>query len=270
MKPPVLNRITLLITLLAAGAICPNLNAAGWSSLHGNNRSAPVQPAAPRPQPQANRAAQPVIRPEPRPVVRAAEPQPVVRAPEPRQEIQPVREQPHAVNRVQPAPVAIARTPAGEADRRRMDIDEDRKQSFFWSDYHAGMRINRLPDGYRRFEVRGHPFFYFEGVFYDDESSGYVIVAPPVDADVPDLPPGSETVEVGGVVYYYAAGAFYIQQADGSYIIVAPPMGVTVSLLPPDAVPVVNNGTVYYQSDRTYYIPVMENGVTAYLTVPQP
>src|SRR5208282_401788 len=154
--------------------------------------------------------------------------------PEPRQEIRPVvREQPqvvdHVHDRVQSAPVVVSRTPAGEADRRRMDIDEDRRQSFFWSDYHAGMRIDRLPDGYRRFEVRGHPFFYFEGVYYDDGPSGYVCVPPPVDADIPDLPPGAETVEVDGTVYYYAGGAFYVQQADGSYVVVATPIGVTVA-----------------------------------------
>jgi hypothetical protein len=270
MKLPTLNRITLLFTLLAVGMFCPNLHA-DWGSLHGNNRSAPAPSVAPRPQPPANRAPQPGIRPEP---------QPVVRAPEPRQAVQPVQEQPHAVNRVQPAPVAVdrareqpqaaARTSAGEADRRRMDIDEDRSQSFFWSDFHAGMRIDRLPDGYRRFDVRGHPYFYYEGVYYDGGPSGYVIIAPPVDADNSDLPPGAETVEVGGTVYYYAAGAFYIQQPDGSYIVVAPPMGVTVTMLPPDAVSVVINGTVYNQADGTYYLPVMQNGVTAYLTVPQP
>jgi hypothetical protein len=151
-----------------------------------------------------------------------------------------------------------------------MDIDEDSRQSFFSSDYHRGMHVDRLPDGYRRLHVHNHDFFFFGGVFYDDGASGYVGVDPPVDADIPDLPPGAETVEVGGTVYYYADGAFYVQQPDGSYVVVAPPMGVTVSMLPPDAVSVVVNGTVYYQSDGTYYMPVMQGGVTAYLTVPPP
>jgi hypothetical protein len=196
-------------------------------------------------------------------------PQPVNRAPEPRQEVKPVQEQSRVADRVQSRPVAV-RTQATEVDRRRMDIDQDRSQSFFWSDYHAGMRIDRLPDGYRRFDLRGHPFFYFEGVYYDNGPSGYVIIAPPVDADVSDLPPGTETVVVNGTVYYYAGGAFYVQQPDGSYVVVAPPMGVTVALLPPGVVSVVVNGTIYYQADGTFYLPVMQNGVTAYLTVPQP
>ena len=151
-----------------------------------------------------------------------------------------------------------------------MDIDEDRRQSYFWSDYHRGRHVDRLPDGYRRFRFHNRDFFYFEGVYYDDEPSGYVVVDAPVDADVPDLPPGAETVVANGTVYYYADGVFYVQQADGSYVVMAAPMGVTVSELAPDAVPVVVNGMTYYQSDGTYYLPVMQNGVTAYLTVPQP
>lgn len=166
------NCLTLSVTLLAVGAFCPNLHAADWGSLHVNNRSpgAPSQAAAPRSQPQpAVRAPAQVATPRQQPQARAL--QPGVRAPEPRQEVQPAREQPHVVDRVQPRPVAVDRareqsqavdrTRAGEVDRRRMDIDEERRQSYFWSDFHAGMRIDRLPDGYRRFDVRGPHFFLF-------------------------------------------------------------------------------------------------------------
>jgi hypothetical protein len=297
MKLPTFNRIVWLITLLAVGAFCPNLRA-DWGSLQGNNRSStPTQSVAPRPQPQVNhQAPAPSVAPRPQPPANHA-PQPRIR-PEPRQEVKPVQapkhaaepvrpqhvaepvQPPRAAEPVRPSPVAVkrvrnqpqvpARTQATEVGRRRMDIDEDRRQSFFWSDYHAGMRIGRLPDGYRRFDLRGHPFFYYEGVYYDGGPSGYVIIAPPVDADISDLPPGTETVVVGDTIYYYAGGAFYVQQPDGSYLVVAPPMGVTVTMFPPDAVSVVINGTVYYQADGTYYLPVMQNGVTAYLTVPQP
>jgi Family of unknown function (DUF6515) len=277
MKFPIFNRIPVLIALLIVGAFCPNVRA-DWGSLHGNNRSASGPSAAPRPQPQQmqpqqiNRA--PQINREPE-ITHA---QPIVHAELPtHQEIKPIPEYveparltPAAMDHARVQPQAVDRARAGETDRRRMDIDEDRRQSFFWSDYHAGMRIDRLPDGYRRIHVRDHDFFFFGGVFYDDGPSGYVVCAPPVDADIPELPPGTETVVVGGTVYYYVAGAFYVQQPDGSYIVVAAPMGVTVSLLPPDATAVVINGTTYYQADGTFYLPVMQNGVTAYLTVPQP
>jgi hypothetical protein len=247
-------RLTLTATLLAVAAF--NLSAADWGSLHGNNRSAPAAPAF-HPQPQPSRA--PQINHAFAPVMR----QETVRPMETRPEVRPE-------NRVAARPVVVNRTPAAEIDRRRMDIDADRRQSYFWSDYHAGMRIDRLPDGYRRFRVRDHDYFYFGGVYYDSGPSGYVVCAPPVDADIPELPPGTETIQVGDTVYYYAAGAFYIQQADGSFVVVPPPMGVTVSQLPPDATSVVVNGVGYFQADGVCYQPVMQDGVTVYLTVPQP
>jgi hypothetical protein len=259
MKCHLFPRFALIVTVLAAGAF--DLSAADWGSLHGNNRSAPAAPVA-RPQPQPSRA--PQVNHAPPPVMH----QEPIRTPEPRREVQPQpqREQPRQEIR----PVEVNHSRVVETDRRRMDIDEDRRQSYFWSDYHSGMRIDRLPDGYRRFRVHDHDFFYFGGVYYDSGPSGYVVCAPPVDAAIPELPPGTETVQVGETVYYYAAGAFYVQQADGSFIVVAAPLGVTVAVLPPDATSFVVNGVGYFQADGVYYQPVMQNGVTVYLTIPQP
>lgn len=234
------DRISSLCALLIVAAFCPNVVNAGWGSLQANNRGAPPQhAAAPRPEPAA-----------PRPT-----PQPVE------------RQQPRVDVQQRPASVDIAHARVEQADRQRMDIGEERRQSTFWSDFHAGMRLDRLPDGYRRIGVRGHPYYYFQGVFYDDGPSGYVIIAPPVDAVVTDLPPGSETVVLGDTYYYYAGGAFYVQQSDGTYIVVAAPLGVTVSTLPPDAAPVTINGLNCYQADGTCYQPVMQNGAIAYLTI---
>jgi hypothetical protein len=266
MKFHFLNRLTFSVTLLAVGTFCPNLPAADWGSLHGNNRSAPSAPAAhpqsqPSRAPQVNHASPPASRPNPQPAIRTPKSQPAV---------QPMREQPRVADRVQPRRGTEAHAPAGEINRRRMDIDEDRRQSYFWSDFHAGMRLDRLPDGYRRFRLHDHDFFYFEGVYYDNGPSGYVIVAPPMNANIPDLPPGVETLQVGNTLYYYVAGAFYVQQPDGSYVVVAAPIGVTVALLPPDAASVVVNGVGYFQADGVFYQPVMQNGVTAYLVIPQP
>jgi len=264
MKYHYFPHLVLTVTLLAAGGF--NLSAADWGSLHGNNRSTPSAPAV-RPQPEPSRA--PVVH-EPAPVVH----QETVRLPEPRREVQPVREQPRQEVRpevrVPARPVVVERTRAGEVNRRRMDIDEDRRQSYFWSDYHAGMRIDRLPDGYRRFRLHNHDFFFFGGVYYDSGPAGYVVCAPPLGADITGLPPGTETIQLGNTIYYYAAGAFYVQQPDGSFVVVAAPLGVTVALLPPDATSVVINGMVYYQVDGVYYQPVLQNGVTAYLTIPPP
>jgi hypothetical protein len=268
MKFSNLNRIT--ITLLAVGAFCPNLHA-DWGSLRGNNRSAPMQ-SAPRAQPQQINRAPQVDRTPPvnrNPDVDRA--QTMVRPEPARQDRQPVvREQPHNAEPLRPSPGVVDRSRAVESDRRRMDIDPDRRQSFFWSDYHRGMRVDRLPDGFRRFHLHDHDYFYFGGVYYDDGPSGYVVIDPPLDADIPELPPGAETVVVNGMAYYFVDGTFYVQQSDGSYVVVAAPLGVTVGELPSDAASVVVNGTGYFQSGGVFYLPVMQNGVTAYLTVPPP
>jgi hypothetical protein len=257
------NRMKWLLTVLAVVLLSSNAHA-GWGSIRSNNRgSAPARPA-PRPQPQM-RQPQPVTR-ESQP---ARQPQPMVRPEQPRQEVQPAREPARPAGHFQ-APAAIEQARAEEADHRRMDVAPERSQAAFWSGYRPGMRIDRLPDGFRRIGIRGHAYFYFGGLFYDEGQSGYVIIAPPIDAEIPELPPGAETVVMGDTIYYYAAGAFYVQQPDGSYVVVTPPLGVTVSLLPPDAVAVIFNGATYYQAAGTYYLPVMQNGVVAYLTVPQP
>lgn len=151
-------------------------------------------------------------------------------------------------------------------DRRHLDIDEDRRHSYFWFGFHPGMFLHVLPPDYSQVYVGGVPYFYDQGVYYQSSPSGYVVVSPPVGAIVPALPPGAETVVAGSTVFYYAAGAFYLPQPQG-YLVVAPPLGVTVTTLPPGAVPVVIRGAQYYQADGAYFLPVMEAGVTVYTTV---
>jgi hypothetical protein len=267
---------SLSVSVLAALALAPAVQAANFSSLRGSNHSAapaasaprrsePVQPQMER-QPQA-RPEQPEARPEPVPVQRP-EDRPEVR-PEQR-DVQPRPEEQRPAVHFQPAPERVDRARVEQADARRQDIAPERRQAYFWSDYHKDMRVDRLPDGYRRIGVRGHFYYYFSGVFYDDGPSGYVVVTPPVDAEIPELPDGAETVVVGDTVYYYVAGAFYLQQPDGGYVVVAAPLNAVVSLLPADATEVDANGIAYYLADGVYYLPIMQNGATAYETVPQP
>ena len=267
------QKIILPALLIASLAFGPSLYA-DWSSLHGSNGSAaPARAEAPRP-------------PE-----KASHPQAAQRAVEPRQSAPVVREQPKAVEpRQMPivrevqrtivqvpqenrAPAQQIRTPqsarANEADRRRMDIDQERHQSYASSEYRAGMKFDKLPDGYRRVRFHDHDYFYFDGVYYDNLATGYVVVYPPVGAAIPELPEGAETIVVGDTNYYYADGVFYLWTTNG-FATVAAPLGVTVAMLPPGAIVQVINGMVYYQANGTYYQPVFENGVTAYLTVAAP
>jgi hypothetical protein len=86
-----------------------------------------------------------------------------------------------------------------------------------------------------------------------------------VGAIVPQLPSGAEAIAVGPTTYYYAGWAFYVQQPTG-FAVMPAPLGVTVTMLPPGAAPVVIKGVLYYLANYVYYLPVMQGGVTVYVT----
>ena len=148
----------------------------------------------------------------------------------------------------------------------RWDVHEESRHAFFWDRFHPGIVIGALPFGYNQIYVSGNPYYYYQGVYYENGPSGYVVVTPPLGALVPALPPGAEAVTAGPTVYYYAGGAFYVQVPQG-FQVVSPPPGVTIPELPPNAAPVIINGAQYYQADGAYFLPVMDNGVIVYTTV---
>jgi len=152
------------------------------------------------------------------------------------------------------------------ADRRRLDIEGERRHAFYWAGYHPGSPINVLPAGSVEVSVNGIGFYYYDGVFFSPTTTGfYAAATPPVGIVVPKLAEGAEPIVVGATTCYYSAGAFYVQQPNG-FVVVPAPLGVTVTGLPPGASPTVINGVLYYVSDPNYFQPVMQGGVTVYVT----
>ena len=147
------------------------------------------------------------------------------------------------------------------------DVDVDVGRSRFWHGFSYGARSRGLRAGYVSLYVGGSPFFYDDGIYYQQSGTDYQEVYPPVGAAIAGLPDGAVEVDAGGIIYYYVGGAFYVQQGNGGFVIVAPPMGVTVSELPPGAAQVaVTGGGMAYQFNGFYYRPVFVNGVTQYTT----
>jgi hypothetical protein len=283
MKGIFLIAIWCVATWAGLALLVPGANAAEWGSLRGNNHSAhasgipfgsterlhpqtiPAPPALhiqPRsfPTPTGRQSEQQIQRvPE-----RAVESK---RTSERNQVIEPIRSREARdweANRAR----EFDRGRVSERvirERRHLDLDGDRRQAFHWRHFHPGMIVDVLPFGYVPIYVGGVTYFYYQGVFYEPATSGYVVVAPPVGLIVPTLPPGAEAIVAGGSLYYYAAGIFYVPHPKG-YQVVPAPLGVTVSFLPLDAVPVTVNGRFYYQARGVYYLPVMQDGVTVYLT----
>jgi len=146
------------------------------------------------------------------------------------------------------------------------DVDADIGGQRFWHGFVFGARIHGLRPGYLQIYVNGAPYFYDDGIYYQQAGDDYQEVYPPTGADVQELPDGAVEIDVGNVAYYYAGGAFYALQ-DGGYVIVPTPIGVTVPEPPPGAVQIVVNGVVAYQFNGVYYQPQFVDGVTQYVTL---
>ncbi|HZQ45660.1 MAG TPA: DUF6515 family protein [Verrucomicrobiae bacterium] len=149
---------------------------------------------------------------------------------------------------------------------RNYDVDVNHGWGRFWGGFVTGAIVGALPYGYQSVNVGGVPYYYADGTYYQQApSGGYEVINPPAGATIPQSPPGSIPVVVGNQVYYYMDGTFYVQQGNG-YVIVPAPLGVTVPELPSAATQVVVNGNVYYQFNGVYYQPIIQNGVTMYMT----
>lgn len=157
------------------------------------------------------------------------------------------------------------------------DVDADVNVPRNWNNFAFGSRRHGLRAGYARFLLNNQPYYYDDGIYYQQygdvtpdndgsQDADYQEVYPPVGANIAALPDGAVEIDAANATYYYADGAFYVQENDG-YIIVASPIGVVVPELPPGAVAVSYNNGVAYQFNGTCYQPVFVNGVTQYVTV---
>ncbi len=68
----------------------------------------------------------------------------------------------------------------------------------------------------------------------------------------PALPPGYESIYVGGTPYYYDQGVYY-ESGPSGYVVVTPPVGAAVPALPPGAEAVPVGSTVYYYAGGAFY-----------------
>ena len=213
-------------------------------------RSEPAPRAAPAPRPEAPRA------PEARPPFAGVD----------RSDHGSIR---HVDTNVIPRPAAAAPArPNFNVNQHVIvhhDVDVDVNRQRFWHGFVFGERRPALRPGYRQIYVQNQPYFYDDGIYYQQAGEGYQEVYAPVGAVIPELPDGAIEIVAGDTVYYYAGGAFYVLQ-DGGFVIAPTPIGVTVPELPPGAMQVFVNGGTAYQFNGVYYQPVFVNGVTQFTT----
>ncbi len=74
----------------------------------------------------------------------------------------------------------------------------------------VGIRIVRLPVGYRSFILAGIHYHYYYGTYYREKGSEYEVVDTPIGAEVDALPQGYETKTVNGEEYYVLDDVYYM------------------------------------------------------------
>lgn len=77
-----------------------------------------------------------------------------------------------------------------------------------------GFYLNVLPFGYYPFSYGGYPYYYNEGLFYQQYNNGYQVVAPPIGAEVPRLPRGTQDITIDGQQYFEKDGVYYQKVID--------------------------------------------------------
>jgi hypothetical protein len=77
-----------------------------------------------------------------------------------------------------------------------------------------GFYLNVLPFGYYPFSYGGYPYYYNEGLFYQQYNHGYQVVAPPNGAEVPRLPRGTQDITIDGQQYFEKDGVYYQKVID--------------------------------------------------------
>lgn len=110
-------------------------------------------------------------------------------------------------------------------------------------------------------------FFYDDGVFYEKDDSGFVVVPGPVGAEVSAIPDNYEKVTLDdGTINYFWGGTYYEKSAKG-YTVVPPTAGALVANLPDGGEEVKMGDVILLRYGDTYYQPVQVNGQNRYEVV---
>ncbi len=84
-----------------------------------------------------------------------------------------------------------------------------------------GIRVTSLPTARILFNLRGLPYYYYDGIYYNSIRNGYYeVIAPPIGAQLDRLPPFSNKVYVDGREYYVSENIYYktVQNRSGRLV----------------------------------------------------
>jgi hypothetical protein len=121
-----------------------------------------------------------------------------------------------------------------------------------WAPPRPGHKVYHRPPASYHTVYLGSPYWFYQGAWYSQSGSAYVVVRPPVGLYLSTLPYYHRVVYVGPSVYYMAHDVYYAPVATGGYQVVEPPAGTSgaTSFDYPIAYPARNQGAQQQADDQ--------------------
>ena len=110
-------------------------------------------------------------------------------------------------------------------------------------------------------------YHYVDGVFYQKDDEGYVVVPAPIGAEVSRIPDNFERVEVSENEYNFYWGGAYFEETANGFRVVPPVAGTLVENLSEGGEEVKIGDRTLIRFGETYYQPVQVNGKNMYEVV---
>lgn len=110
-------------------------------------------------------------------------------------------------------------------------------------------------------------YHYVDGVFYQKDDEGYVVVPAPIGAEVSRIPDNFERVEVGENEFNFYWGGAYFEETANGFRVVPPVAGTLVENLSEGGEEVKIGDRTFIRFGETYYQPVQVNGRNMYEVV---
>ena len=146
----------------------------------------------------------------------------------------------------------------------------DGEEGYILTTAPVGHELDELAEGAETIEVDGATYYYADWSFWQAAAGGgYIVVAPPVGAEVSSIPEEAIRDEEGDVVVYQFDDLYFTQDtndAGGTIYRVEPqPPEEEVDEIPAGSPSFVADGETYHYVNYDFYVQYEENGKTGYV-----
>jgi len=134
----------------------------------------------------------------------------------------------------------------------------------------VGHQEDEKPQGAETVEVDGQTYYYVDASFWQSASGGgFVVVDPPVGAEVSSIPEESAPEEDGDVTVYQFDNVYFTKDTASSgktiYRVEPQPPAEEVDSIPPGSPSFVADDETYYYVDYDFYVAFEENGARGFV-----